>query len=130
MDSVCIAVQKLHDCQNEIIRLVEGIQDFILGDSDGRGTRNAALYFEKTQTSAVLLQALDVIAKLFEFPVGRFETKLALNSSWRGGRQAVPPSRPGPRGEALKPELRDRAVPCASAAVPAVHLPGGGLPES
>ena len=46
--AVRIAIQELDDGEDKILGLVEGVENFVLGDGDGRGARDAALHFQKT----------------------------------------------------------------------------------
>ena len=69
MHALGILIEKLDDGEDKIIRLIEGVKNFVLRDGDSRGTRHAALHFEKTQPASARLEALDVVAELLKFPV-------------------------------------------------------------
>ena len=46
--AVRIPFQELDDGEDKILGLVEGVENFVLGDGNRRGARDAALHFQKT----------------------------------------------------------------------------------
>ena len=79
MHTMGISIKKLDYGEDKIFGLVQGVENFVFGDSDGRSPGDAALYFEKTQSASIHVAAFDVVAEFFKFSVGRFETELALD---------------------------------------------------
>src|ERR1700730_16496865 len=78
MHTMGISIKKLDDGEDKIFGLVQGVENFVFGDSDGRSPRDPALYFEKTQSASIHVAAFDVGAGFFDCAVGRFEAERAL----------------------------------------------------
>src|SRR6202040_3175500 len=79
MHTMGISIQKLDYGEDKIFGLVQGVENFVLGDSDGGSAGDAALYFQKAQAASIHVAAFDVVAEFFEFAVSGFETELALD---------------------------------------------------
>ena len=51
MDAMCITIQEFDDGKNVVVRLVERVEDFVLGDSNGGGIAYTPFDFDKAQAS-------------------------------------------------------------------------------
>lgn len=78
MHPVLRLVHKLDDGEDEVLRLVEGIENLVLGDSDGARSGNPPFDLEEAQLARAGHRAFDVIAELLEFPVHGFEAETPL----------------------------------------------------
>ena len=76
-----IIAQKLDNRQHIILRLVERVEDLILGDGDRcrAVAADASLHLDEARPARAWHAALDVVARLLEFPVNRLKTQTALN---------------------------------------------------
>ena len=78
MDALRIIAQKFDKRQNLIIRLVEGIEDLVLGDRHRLRAGDAPLHLDEAQLARAGHAALDVVAELLELAVARRETQACL----------------------------------------------------
>ena len=78
VDLVPIIVQEFDDGEDEVVRLVEGVEDLVACHGDGRGARDATLHLDEAQLAGAGDAALDVVTELVEFPVGGVEAKACL----------------------------------------------------
>ena len=85
VNSMVVTIE-LHDRENEVVRLVERVEDFVFSDGDGRGTGRAPLDLDEAQTPGAGDAAFNVVAELLELPIGRLEAKTALDSPSRSAR--------------------------------------------
>src|SRR5690606_10118451 len=78
VDAVGVTVQELDDGEDEVIGLVEGGEDLVLGDGDGGGTDDAALDLEEAQGAGAGDAALDVVAELVGLAVAGLKAEVAF----------------------------------------------------
>ena len=78
MDAVRVTVE-LHDGQDEILRFVEGVQNFVARDGDRRCACDPPFDLDETQPSRAGHAGFDVVAELFGFPVHRLEAQAAFH---------------------------------------------------
>src|SRR5581483_6508951 len=78
VDAMRVPVE-LNDGKDEVLRLVEGIEDFVPSHCDGGRSCHATLHFHKAQAARSGNPRLNVVAKLFKFAISGHETELSFD---------------------------------------------------
>ena len=76
---VAVLAVELNDCEEKIIWLVQGIENFITRDGDGRRTCDPALNIGEPQPASAGHVAFDVITELVGFAIDRLKAKAVLD---------------------------------------------------
>src|SRR5208282_4255954 len=79
VDAMRVAVEELHNGKNEALGLVEGVEDLVAGHGDRVRAGDTTLDLDEAQLARPGDAALDVVAELLEFAVGRLEAETAFD---------------------------------------------------
>src|SRR5680860_795497 len=78
-DLILIGFLKRHYGEDKVLRLIQRVQNLILGHRDRVSAADASLHFQKTQSSRAGNPRLDVVSELVRFPVNRLESEPPLD---------------------------------------------------
>jgi hypothetical protein len=78
MHMTIVAIE-LDNGEDEVVRLVKRIQDFVLGDGYRSGARQAALDLDEAKPAGSRHSAFNVVAELFGLAIGGHKTKITFD---------------------------------------------------